>query len=167
MKPLHQIGLGLLVAGGLLGVLQWWVSGEAGAGSDAPAQRPELPPDTGAGVRQVLRDLQGLATGFDLAVRADRLPTGCAPILAVGDGGSLRIVTPAPLSRAPASRHWPQVGVLLPAAQLAELSAAERASLLSIWSWLGRDQRLSRSAIRLHGCRARPGEIEQLLRWLR
>ena len=167
MRPLQQFGLGLLVAIGLVICLQWWVSSEPASPSGGRAAPPALPPDTGAAGRRILRDLQGLATGFDLAVHAARLPAGCAPVLAVGAGGAIRIVTPPQLGRIPGSQRWPQVGVLLPTAQLSELSATERASLLSIWSWLARDMRLNPSAIRLHGCRARPGEIEQLLRWLR
>lgn len=175
MRPVQQIVLGLLVAIGLLVLLQWWVS--QGADSQitdsqgtAPGQREthrQRPPDTGAGGRRILKDLDGVASGFDLAVRLDQLPGGCAPVLAVGIGGAIRIVTPASLSRTPGSVKWPRVGVLLPRARLRELSATERASLLAIWTRLAGAARLEAAAIRLHGCEARPGEIELLLRWLR
>jgi len=56
---------------------------------------------------------------------------------------------------------------LLPRAELAELSASERASLLAVWSRLSGGRKLRTSAIRMHGCQAHPEEVPRLLRWLR
>ena len=168
MKLAYQVALGLSVAAGLLVALQSWVSRstdrEAGPGL---ATRRALPSDTAAGTRRVLQDLQGVATGFDLAVLRDDLPPGCAPILAIGVDGAIRIVAPAPLSKAPGRNVWPRLGILLPKARLAEVGASARASLLSIWSDLPATQPIDPASVRLHGCQAQPGEIRRLLRWLR
>ncbi len=168
MKPVYQVTLGLLIAIGLLVSLQWWVNPDLGLKVEPIADPlPNVVVDPGVGSRRILRDMDGVAEGFDLATRVEDLPSGCAPVLEIRPGGVLRIVTPATLSRSPGSLRWPKVGLLLPRAELAELSASERASLLAVWSGLSGSSTLKASAIRLHGCRAHPEEIPRLLRWLR
>ena len=115
----------------------------------------------------MLQELRGVAAGFDLAVRREELPAGIAPVLAVGLDGRIQIVVPAPLSRTPGRRVWPGLGILLPRPRLGEIGGHARASLLSIWAELAATRPIGRSAIRLRGCQAQPGEVERLLRWLR
>jgi hypothetical protein len=168
VRPVYQVVLGLLLAIGLLVALQWWVNPDLDLKVEPATDHLEdRVVDVGVGSRRILRDMDGLAEGFDLATRAEDLPPGCAPVLEIRPGGVLRIVTPAPLSRSPGSLRWPKVGLLLPRAELAELSASERASLLAVWSRLSGGRKLRTSAIRMHGCQAHPEEVPRLLRWLR
>ena len=168
MRPIYQMVLGLLMAIGLLVALQWWVNPDLDLQVEPSTDSlQDLVVDVGVGSRRILRDMDGLAEGFDLATRVEDLPPGCAPVLEIRAGGVLRIVTPAPLSRSPGSLRWPKVGLLLPRPKLADLSASERASLLAVWSRLSGDRKLPASAIRLYGCQAHPEEIPRLLRWLR
>jgi len=166
MRFANQVLLGSLVAAGLLAGLQYWVANASSPADGQSLTRP-LPTDAAAGSRRVLEDLQGVAAGFDLAVVAEDLPAGMAPVLAIGPDGAIRIVVPAPLSRVPGRNVWPGLGILLPRAHLGEVGGSARASLLAIWTSLAAEQPIDRAAIRLHGCQARPGEVERLLRWLR
>ncbi len=170
MKPIQQIALGLLVAVALLVTLQWWVSQASAAPVPvAPVPAPgsvDLPKDPGPEGRLILKELRGQAAAFELTADLGDLPDGCEPVLEIRPGGGLRVAVAVPLSTAPGALRWPRVGILLPRVRLAELSPAERASLLAIWSRLTRST-LAAESIHLHGCQARPGEIDLLLRWVR
>jgi hypothetical protein len=167
-----QIGLGLLLAGIGIAVLQWYVAVAADEAPGAPAPvRQTLdrapPPDLAAGGRDVLQDFEAVAGSFHLAPSRDALPPGCAPVLRVLAGGSIVVPVAPPLAMRPGSMRFERVGILLPQARISDLSAAERSSLLAIWSRLRGDAPLTASRIQVHGCRFEAGELSVLLRWLR
>lgn len=170
MRLVWQIVLGLVIAGCLVGGLQFCVAKSAAA-APAPPPTPRAsttaPPDLAAGGRDILELLDGETEVFHLAASAAELPFGCAPVLAILEGGPIRIPVAPPLAMRPGAIPWRRVGVVLPKARVVDLCASERSSLVAIWSRLSGPGAMTPDRVRVHGCRFAAGELEQLLRWLR
>ena len=168
MRLAWQIGAGCALAAGVLFALWWFVAGpEPQAEAGSKAATPHLPDDTPPGGRAALDLLHGSAGRFQLGlVRAD-LPKDCEPVLEIRAGGRISIATPPPLARNPGDVRWPRVGILLPRGALAELTAAERASLLEVWARLSGGRTIGTEEIEVRGCVARVGEVAWLLGWVR
>jgi hypothetical protein len=171
VKVSTQVGVGLLVAGILVAVLQWYVAvvAEEDEATVLPASKVDRvpPPDHGAEGRDLLEDLRGEACGFHLATNREALPAGCAPVVSVLVGGTIVVSVAPPLVMRPGPLVWDRVGILLPQARISDLSASERSSLIAIWSRLRGGGVLAADRIHVHGCHFQPGELEVLLRWLR
>ena len=162
-----QIAAGLLLATAL-GVLLWFWVAEPRPQDAAPEAVPRaLAEDVAPGGRAALEHLRGTAARFHLGVVAGDLPPGCAPVLAILAGGRIEVREAPPLATAPGPLRWAAVGVLLPRSRVAALSAAERSSLLAVWSRLGGGRVVRPDQVEVHGCQLAAEELEFLLRWLR
>jgi hypothetical protein len=155
-----RLALGLLLAAAALAVLQWSV-GAGGARDAAAMPRPDGPMLAAAALPR------GTARMVAIATQRAALPEGCAPVLAIGRGGSLRVVVPPPPPAGPLAAPWPASGVLLPCRELAALDARARARLLEVLGALVGPGALAAGQIALADVEAKAGELEALLRWLR
>lgn len=159
--------LGLLVGTALVLGLNWWAEGkeEKRLAQVAAKVRPKIP-DPLPG-HEALAALQGRTQRFHLARQLSALPRGCAPVLQIAASGALRIPVAAPLPEHPGAVTWPEVGILVPVENLAQLSPDARATLLQIWSRLRPAKGLDAGDLSLHGCEMHPDSLRRLLRWVR
>ncbi|MHC4077291.1 MAG: hypothetical protein ACYST0_02485 [Planctomycetota bacterium] len=168
---LPRLLLGLMLAAALIFVLQLSVGSEPGTNAPASPLTQGGPAGGGpsgapvdADGRAVLDTLRGEALLVYLARRPGSLPREAAPVLAIGPGGAISLTVPPPLRQRPGPEIWPKIGILLPQARLVRLSAAERASLLRIWSVVAGEGWLRERQIVATDLDYRPEELAPLLK---
>lgn len=109
----------------------------------------------------------GCSTVMLVAAMESAIATDSAPVVEIRRGGVVRVVRGAPAPVGPLEQPVWSAAVVLPCAELAALSARERAALLEVFrAWDGAGT-LHAERIRSVGMRIRPAELGRLLRWLR
>jgi hypothetical protein len=155
-----RLALGLLLAAVAIAALQWWV-GESEAREVVAAPRQDGP------MLAAVALPRGSARRIVIAAASAALPEGCAPVIEIGRGGALRVPIPAPPPAGPLPEPWPVAGILLPRPALAALDPRERARLLEVIGAFVGAEPLAPDRLALAGVEARPGELDELARWLR
>lgn len=160
-----RVAIGLFAGVLLLGAVHWI------SDRDRPFRAPSTPaavPPSAPRSTAELASVEGPGvTLIYLALAASDLPGGVAPVVEVEPGGGLRVHRPPPVAQRPDADAWLAAGVVLPAPELAQLSPVERVGLLDVWAAMAGDGGLRADQIVPVGLRPQPGELANLLRWLR
>lgn len=170
MRWAWRIVAGIVLAALLIVGLQRWIVMSEQQEEATPADNGwilEPQPDLAADGRGVLTGLRGVAEEFLVVGDQEELPEGCAPVLTIVPGGAIAIAVQPPAVDTPGPIVWPDLGIVLPARAVVDLTGSERSSLLAIWTRLAPSSGVRAAMIVSGEGVFREGELELLLRWIR
>lgn len=156
----RRVLFGILLAAGLIVVLQ--IAVQAGSGTDAepvaepPRDTPRLP-----------AELRRRTLLLYLVSEPDRMPERVAPVVEVLVDGGLEVRRPSAVPDGPEDGPWLAAGVILPGSRLQDLTPVQRAALLSVCEGFSGGDRLDPEAVLGLGFDFGQAELRRLLHWVR